>query len=1080
MIDTIKKNIFIFILMAGLIAAQMIPMIGRTVFAQNADCSTFPSMKATDNVPTTGSYRIWILAKKESNTVKPYLRVDSGRCHEYELPSGAGWEWLKGANNDVSENLSAGMHDFNISANGGAILVDKILVTNNVGCTPTGDGNNCLEEKLDFELSGVSSGPISGSRFVQVNIFTPLKTTANVEFFVDGVLQSSRTAAPYCMVVTAEQCAEFNFNTLGNGEHTLTAKVSGNELVAEKEALLTVVQPAQLPPAPESDQPSTGEFLNIQMEGIAAGDVVSGSRAIKANITGTTKPIYVRFKINHEIMAERVTAPYCFVNGSSGQCGEWDSSSVPNGKHTMYVIATAEGFKDSWATMPIEIKNSTPLVPSSTGTREIVVGKTNQRVSGSVKAFLPDKKRKSGSRVVYKIDKKIVAQTTTGSSASVAEQVSAIFDTSEFTNGTHVLSAATIQQDGNTEVVQSEIQIKNDLSTAVNNWLRQNVVYTVAVLALASTAVFVATHYVVSYFKKRKLSKMHNISESYTYVEPKENRVLKAQFAHGFAAVAVLLVSLFMITRAGNIQAATGYGFISEVERGFVLDQNVFALGNEDHMTITYIRVNYTAGATNETPTTNACGAVTEWRVEYFTNTELSGSPTLCRNEPNLNNDWVFGPPAPGIPEDNFSIRYTGSYDFAAGTYNFAATADDGVRLSIDGVRLIDSWGLHWSETRTASRELSAGSHTIVMEYQELAGHASNSLSWTTAQPNTPTPVPAPTPAPTPSPTPTPSPAPAPTPTLPQIRLPLVEQRYALIPPGPSHSFPGVTPPRHSIVSSGGSIGIFRHDCSYSHMNYDDAIVGPNQPGTAHMHTYFGNTASNASLDSNNIQNVGNSTCDGGTLNRTSYWMPSLIDGFGNAVRPARLNMYYKSGYHGVPAPQISNFLPQGLKIIAGNSGSTAPQGENFKWECRPRKGASGTESQSIPSCPIGYYLNANIQFPQCWNGQDRDSGNHSSHMAYGDPSSGCPSGYPVALPDIEYNIEFPVTSDTSRWRLSSDTHTSGPGGYSLHADIITGWDNPTSTKWLNNCTRVPGVDCGTSLISPTEHLIARPEADLY
>ena len=43
---------------------------------------------------------------------------------------------------------------------------------------------------------------------------------------------------------------------------------------------------------------------------------------------------------------------------------------------------------------------------------------------------------------------------------------------------------------------------------------------------------------------------------------------------------------------------------------------------------------------------------------------------------------------------------------------------------------------------------------------------------------------------------------------------------------------------------SSSDIGAFRIPCAYSHMAFNDPIVYPGQPGRAHLHTFFGNTAS--------------------------------------------------------------------------------------------------------------------------------------------------------------------------------------------------------------------------------------------
>lgn len=261
--------------------------------------------------------------------------------------------------------------------------------------------------------------------------------------------------------------------------------------------------------------------------------------------------------------------------------------------------------------------------------------------------------------------------------------------------------------------------------------------------------------------------------------------------------------------------------------------------------------------------------------------------------------------------------------------------------------------------------------------------------------------------------------------------------------------------------------GNFRTVCRYSHMNYDDSIVFPGQPGKAHMHTYFGNTGSNAGSTSASLFTSGTSTCDGGIANRSSYWVPSVIDASSAPVIPTYNMIYYKSGYQGVSPESISATLPVGLRIIAGTATATAPQPDYFEWECA---NVSGRQA-SIPSCPAGSILKATIEFPQCWDGVNLDSPDHKSHMAYGSYEVGCPPSHPVPIPAITYNIDYPVgPSGSAGWRLASDMYSGGPGGYSLHGDLITAWDPAVSSQWLSNCTRA-NADCTVSNISDSQSL---------
>lgn len=119
------------------------------------------------------------------------------------------------------------------------------------------------------------------------------------------------------------------------------------------------------------------------------------------------------------------------------------------------------------------------------------------------------------------------------------------------------------------------------------------------------------------------------------------------------------------------------------------------------------------------------------WQAEYFANRVLSGVPALVRTDSTIDFDWGAGSPAPGLPADNFSVRWTGSVSLEAGTYRFATQTDDGVRLWVDGRLVIDQWREMAPTVSLADLGLAAGLHQVRMEYYEAAGGAVARLSWT-------------------------------------------------------------------------------------------------------------------------------------------------------------------------------------------------------------------------------------------------------------------------------------------------------------------------------------------------------------
>ncbi len=266
-------------------------------------------------------------------------------------------------------------------------------------------------------------------------------------------------------------------------------------------------------------------------------------------------------------------------------------------------------------------------------------------------------------------------------------------------------------------------------------------------------------------------------------------------------------------------------------------------------------------------------------------------------------------------------------------------------------------------------------------------------------------------------------------------------------------------------------VGAMRINCSLSHMNFDDPIVFPGRIRVTHLHAFFGNTNTNGMSTSASIAGSGNSTCTGGTANRSAYWVPAMVDTrTQEAVLPwgeNALQVYYKTGYRGVPSNRVVN-MPAGLRMIAGNSKSTGPQANNIvTYHCDI---AGGTPQTSFPNCRPGDRLVMSVEFPQCWDGRNLDSPNHKSHMAYGTWGVGCPRTHPVAIPSITQNFRYTVPSGgMGSWRLSSDMYEGRPG-YSGHADWWNGWDRATFDRVVRNCY-AGGYDCSMNLLGDGQML---------
>lgn len=118
-------------------------------------------------------------------------------------------------------------------------------------------------------------------------------------------------------------------------------------------------------------------------------------------------------------------------------------------------------------------------------------------------------------------------------------------------------------------------------------------------------------------------------------------------------------------------------------------------------------------------------------------NLDFSSDPVLTRIDPEINFFWGGDSPAPGLPNDYFTVRWTGEVEAIFDeAYTFTVRSDDGVRLWVDGELLIDQWVAQAPTETSDSIQLKGQTrYPIVLEYMEIEGGAEVNLFW--ASPST-------------------------------------------------------------------------------------------------------------------------------------------------------------------------------------------------------------------------------------------------------------------------------------------------------------------------------------------------------
>ncbi|MFE7709535.1 DUF1996 domain-containing protein [Streptomyces sp. NPDC057486] len=231
---------------------------------------------------------------------------------------------------------------------------------------------------------------------------------------------------------------------------------------------------------------------------------------------------------------------------------------------------------------------------------------------------------------------------------------------------------------------------------------------------------------------------------------------------------------------------------------------------------------------------------------------------------------------------------------------------------------------------------------------------------------------------------------------------------------------PNVDKPR---PRRGASRGTFTTDCGRNEngkFNPDNVIVAPGvSNGAHHMHDYVGNQANDAFADDDDLAN-GDTTCRNQGDRSTYYW-PVLrlqngtaendadADGGGKDqnVGEIRTPSQVTLKFVGNPTGKVTA-MPRFLRIITGDAKAftNGDANANASWSC------TGFENRQLkdkyPICPDGSQVVRSFAFQSCWDGQNTDSANHRTHVAFAQADGRCPNGF-KAIPQLVQRIVYDV-----------------------------------------------------------------------
>ncbi|KAL4929696.1 DUF1996 domain-containing protein [Aspergillus undulatus] len=269
-----------------------------------------------------------------------------------------------------------------------------------------------------------------------------------------------------------------------------------------------------------------------------------------------------------------------------------------------------------------------------------------------------------------------------------------------------------------------------------------------------------------------------------------------------------------------------------------------------------------------------------------------------------------------------------------------------------------------------------------------------------------------------------------------------------------------------------------------------DPLMDPGSP-SYHVHTIHGSKGFSMDADMSALLG-GDCTSCAVKQDKSAYWAPALyfVDketGDSELVEEVGgLLAYYLLYGDDVEA------FPDGFRMIAGD-----PFQRNFTWPVPdpPKSEWTGDQASqaALAQKALGFnclnyaktaepslgrhflpeksYLDEHctdgvrfeLMFPSCWNGEDVDSDDHKSHMAY--PSlvmdGTCPEGFEHRVVSLFFETIWDTYAFKDRdgyFALS----TGDPTGFGYHADFMHGWESGVLEEAVKTCTNPSGKveDC--------------------
>ncbi|MFH8803535.1 DUF1996 domain-containing protein [Streptomyces sp. NPDC017936] len=221
-----------------------------------------------------------------------------------------------------------------------------------------------------------------------------------------------------------------------------------------------------------------------------------------------------------------------------------------------------------------------------------------------------------------------------------------------------------------------------------------------------------------------------------------------------------------------------------------------------------------------------------------------------------------------------------------------------------------------------------------------------------------------------------------------------------------------------------GSRGTFTTSCGTNgndNHNTDNVIVAPGVTnGAHHLHDYVGNQNNDAFANDQELAGADTSCQNQG--DKSSYFWPvlRLQDGsqdfdqnndgggkegnVGRILQPSQAQLKFVGNKRGKVVA-----MPTALRIITGDAKAfvNGTGNANVNWSCTGFENKVQLEDK-YPICPQGSQVVRTTNFQSCWDGQNIDSANHRTHVAFVQADGTCANGF-KAIPQLQVRLVYNV-----------------------------------------------------------------------